>query len=158
MPFAHALLCYFGSADGDAVVRQAGAVCANSETRLSVVLPVEDSTVPAACCGIGSEQWKRLTDMDSREALEGAVALLEGMDCVPVHAGIEVGPSVQAILSEAAERWDCDVVLLARKRRPWSVAGLSRRRLEDLRAGVGSEVVVLEPVAERRSLKPQTKE
>lgn len=141
---SHLLLCFFGSADVEAVVHQAGALSAREGARLSVIVPIIDSTVPAGCCGIGSEHWKRLTNMDARESLEGAVSLLERAGCAPVNAGIEVGPSVDAIVRQAVERWACDAVCLARRVRPWSSAGLSRRRLMSLREATDRKIVLLE--------------
>jgi nucleotide-binding universal stress UspA family protein len=136
------LLCHFGSAQSDGVLRQAAELCAGCGAQLSVVMPVVDATVPDGCCGIQGEQWRRLMDEDAREAMQRAVRLLQGLGCAPVNVALEVGPSVAAIAQQAAARFGCDVVAVSRRRWPWST-GLSRRQAEKVRRAGSSRVVEL---------------
>jgi hypothetical protein len=85
-----------------------------------VVMPVVDAAIPDGCCGIQGEQWRRLTDEDSRDAMRHAVDLLESLGCAPANAAIEVGPSVPEIAHRAAARCGCAAIAVSIKRYPWS--------------------------------------
>jgi hypothetical protein len=61
-----------------------------------------------------------------------AERLLEGWGCPPTNLVVDVGASVGDVVSRAAERFGCDVIAVARKRRRWSTRGLSRRELQAL--------------------------
>ena len=139
------LLCYLRSARSDDVLRQSAGLCAESGATLSVVMPIIDATVRDGCCGIQGEQWRRIMDADSREAMRQAVRLLVSLGCPPASATIEVRPSVAEVAQRAAERCACDVVAVGGKRHPWSSGGLSRRQLDKLRQASQSEVVALVP-------------
>lgn len=139
----HLLLCYFGSAQGHHGLHRAATLCEEVGQQLSVVLPIVDAPVADGCCGIQGEQWRRLTDEATRDDLERAVRFLESLGCRPVHVGIEAGSTIPDVVERAAVRWSCDAVAISPKRRPWSMVGLSRRRLRELRRSLKCEVVEL---------------
>jgi nucleotide-binding universal stress UspA family protein len=101
-----------------------------------------DAPLARGCCGIQGDQWQRLMDADTRDALEQALRLLESIHSRPVNVAVEAGSSVTEALQQAAGRWACDVVAVSRKRRPWS-GGLSRRGVKALRRSLDLEVVEL---------------
>jgi nucleotide-binding universal stress UspA family protein len=136
----HLLLCYFGTGVNQDVLRQTAELCEMAGARLSLVLPVVDATIPDGCCGIQGEHWRRLTDEDTRDAARRAVELLSTLGCPPANVAIESGASVAEIARRAAARYGCDAVAIARKRRPWSSGGLSRRHLTELRREVRQEI------------------
>jgi hypothetical protein len=137
----HVLLCYLRSAQSDNVLRQVADLCARRGAQLSVVMPVIDAAIPDGCCGIQGEQWRRITDEDSRDAMRRAVQLLDSLGCSPANAAVEVGPSVPEIARRAAARCACDVIAVTAKRHRWSSAGLSRRQLKWLRHAEPREVI-----------------
>jgi hypothetical protein len=139
----HVLLCYFGSASNDHVLRPAAALSHRAGARLSVVLPVVNAPIPDGCCGIQGRQWQRMVDEDSRAALRSAVRLLESLECRPVNAALELGDSLASIVQGCVTRWGCDVVAVSPKRRAWSTGGVSRGGLEELRRSVRCAVVEL---------------
>jgi nucleotide-binding universal stress UspA family protein len=143
MAAEHVLLCYLRSGRSDTMLRDVAAACAELGAKLSVVMPIVDAAIPDGCCGIQGEQWRRLTDEDSRDALRRAVHLLDSLGCPPVDAAIEVGPSVPEIARSAAARCECDVIAVGARRHAWSGGGLSRRQLERLRDAQPREVLVL---------------
>jgi sugar phosphate isomerase/epimerase len=145
MVATHVLLCYLRPARSDAVLRQVAELCAERGTSLSVVMPVIDAAIPDGCCGVQGEQWRRLTDEDSRDALRRAVHILESLGCAPADAAIEVGPSVPEIAQRAAARCGCDAIAVSAKRHPWSSGGLSRRQLDRLRTAQPRDVIELRP-------------
>jgi hypothetical protein len=141
----HVLLCYLRPARSDAMLRQVADLCAKRRASLSVVMPVVDAAIPDGCCGIQAEQWRRLTDEDSRDAMRRAVNFLESLGCAPADAAIEVGPSVPEIALRAASRCGADSIAVGAKRHPWSTGGLTRRQLERLRNTQAHEVIELRP-------------
>jgi hypothetical protein len=145
MVATHVLLCYLRPARSDGMLRQVAELCAKRRASLSVVMPVVDAAIPDGCCGIQGEQWRRLTDEDSRDAMRHAVDLLESLGCAPANAAIEVGPSVAEIAQRAAARCGCDAIAVSAKRHAWSSGGLSRRQLERLRNAAPREVIELRP-------------
>jgi hypothetical protein len=140
----HLLLCHVRPARSDAMLRQVADLCAERGASLSIVMPVIDAAIPDGCCGIQGEQWRRITDEDSRDDMRRAVQLLESLGCAPADAAIEVGPTVPEIAQRAAARCGCDAIAVSAKRHPWSSGGLSRRQLNRLRNAQPREVIVLE--------------
>jgi hypothetical protein len=145
MVATHVLLCYLRPTRSDAMLRQIADLCATRHANLSIVMPVIDAAIPDGCCGIQGEQWRRLTDEDSRDAMRHAVDLLETLGCAPANAAIEVGPSVPEIALRAAGRCGADAIAVSAKRHPWSNGGLSRRQLDRLRDTEAHEVIELRP-------------
>jgi nucleotide-binding universal stress UspA family protein len=143
MTAEHVLLCYFGSADSDATLRRAAQFCRRAGAELSVVLPVVDGPVADGCCGIQGEHWQRLTDEDARRALAHAVRLLDDRGSPAMNVAVEAGASIAEIAQQAAMRWECDLVAVRRKPRPWS-GGLSRRRVKALRRSLDCELIELD--------------
>jgi hypothetical protein len=141
----HVLLCYLRPARSDAMLREVAGLCAQRGASLSIVMPVLDAAIPDGCCGIQGEQWRRLTDEDSRDAMRHAVDLLERLGCAPANAAIEVGPSVPEIAQRAAARCGCDAIAISAKQHPWSSGGLSRRQLNRLHNAQPREVIELRP-------------
>jgi hypothetical protein len=139
----HVLLCYLRPARSEALPRQVADLCAQRGASLSMVMPVTDAAIPDGCCGIQGEQWRRITDEDSRDDMRRAVDLLEGLGCAPAHATIDVGPSVPEIARRAAARCGCDAIAVSAKRHPWSTGGLSRRQLGRLREAQPREAIEL---------------
>ena len=145
MAVNHVLLCYLRPAGSEALLRQVADLCTERGASLSVVLPVIDAAIPDGCCGIQGEQWRRITDEDSRDAMRHAVDLLETLGCAPTNAAIEVGPSVPEIALRAAGRCGADAIAVSAKRHPWSNGGLSRRQLDRLRTAQPRDVIELRP-------------
>jgi nucleotide-binding universal stress UspA family protein len=120
----HVVLCYLGSAIRERLVREAAELCQASGAKLSLVLPIVDTTVPDGCCGIQREQWRALAGEATRDAARELARMLDAYGCPPVNVDIEAGPSVDEIAERAAARYGCDAIAIGRRRRPWSRWGL----------------------------------
>jgi hypothetical protein len=103
---------------------------------------VVDEAVARGCCGIQGDVWRRLVDDDARHALRKAAQTLRRLDCGPEEAALQTGASVEAIITQAAAEWNCDVVAAQIKRRPWSV-GLSPRQADGIGMAQRLRVVAL---------------
>ena len=140
----HVLLCLGGASDDDPAVPRAAALCRETGARLSVVVPIVDATAPRGCCGIQGEHWRTLLDEQTAEDLRRVARQLEQLCCRPDDVAIEVGASMPEIVTGTLQRLGCDLVLVSRRRRPWSGWGLSRRQLNALgAAGLPLEAVSL---------------
>lgn len=138
------LLCLAGTSEEDPAVPRAAELCRESGARLSIVVPLVDVAAPRGCCGIQGEHWSTLLDEQTAEDVGRVTRLLEHLGCRAEDVEIEVGPSVREIVLAATERLGSDLVVVSRRRRPWSGWGLSRRELRSLAgARVPLEIVKL---------------
>ena len=137
----HILLCLPGASRDDPAVQRAAELCRTPGARLSVIVPVVDAAAPRGCCGIQGEHWRTLLDEQTAEGVARAAGQLEHLGC-RADIEIEVGVSVRDIVLAATERLGCDLVVVSRRRRPWSGWGLSRRQMNTLvGAGLALEAV-----------------
>jgi nucleotide-binding universal stress UspA family protein len=139
----HVLLCCSGSGESDEALRRVAALGQGGRVDVSVVLAVIDQPLARGCCGIQGNQWQRLMDEYSDDALRDVVRRLERLGCPPAHTAVAVGPSSADVVQRFATQWRCDVVAVAPKRWPWSTRGLPRRRLDALHRSVALPLVEL---------------
>lgn len=139
----HILLLLVGAPTNDGTLALVASLADGGGARLSVVLGVVDSPLSGGCCGIQAQQWQRLLDDGSRAELHRVVVGLRSRGCEPVNADVQVGNALADIVERSLESWDCDLVVVARRHRPWSSAGLTERRLRRLRRSVRCDVVEL---------------